>query len=115
MGDTRKTLAEIARLGRYASSRRNDFSPASPCDWDPYGIVNPETGLPFSDASAWELICRLLVERPESFQEVRLDRPPGQTAYAIEVTLPENVRVYIKVQLSQGKARGRSFHLSTKE
>lgn len=115
MGDTKEKLAEIARLGRYASSRRQDFSPSSPCDWSPHVIVDPETGLPFSDASAWQLICKQLDESPESFHEVRLRKPPGQIAFETVLTLPSHDRVYIKVQLFQGKAYGRSFHLSTKE
>jgi hypothetical protein len=79
-------------------------------------IVDPETGLPFSDASAWQLICNLLDECPESFQEVRLRKPPGQVAFWTVATLgSSNVSVYIKVQFFQGKAYGRSFHLSTKE
>ena len=115
MSDTRETLAEIARLGRYASSRRQDFSPSSPCDWSPHVIVDPETGLPFSDASAWQLICKLLDECPESFHEMRLRKPPGQIAFESVLTLPSHDCIYIKVQLFQGKAYGRSFHRSTKE
>jgi hypothetical protein len=56
-----------------------------------------------------------LDERPESFQEVRLRKPPGQIAFETVLTLPSNDRVYIKVQLFRGKAYGRSFHISTKE
>jgi len=115
VGDTKEKLAEIARLGRYASSRRQDFSPSSPCVWCPHVIVDPETGLPFSDASTWQLICKHLDECPESFQEVRLRKPPGQIAFETVLTLPSNDRVYIKVHLFQRKAYGRSFHISTKE
>ena len=116
MGDSREKLAEIALLGRYAKTRRNDFSPSVPCRWEPLTVENPENGSPFSDASAWELICKLLDEHPESFREIRLDKPPGQFAYWTVITLgPPNVPVYIKVQLFQGKAYGRSFHISTKE
>jgi putative zinc finger/helix-turn-helix YgiT family protein len=113
--DTRNTLAEIARLGRYSSTRRQEFSPSSPCEWSPHVIVDPETGLPFLDASAWQLICRKLEESPESFREVRLRKPPGQIAFETVLTLPSKDCVYIKVQLFQGKAHGRSFHRSTKE
>ena len=115
MIETAETLAEIARLGRYSRTRRQDFSPSSPCDWSPHVIVDPETGLPFSDASAWQLICQQLEESPESFHEVKLRKPPGQIAFETVLTLATKDRVYIKVQLFQGKAYGRSFHLSTKE
>ena len=78
-------------------------------------IENPETGLPFSEPSAWQLICKLVEERPESFRQVRLHKPVGQIAFETVFTLPNDVRVYIKVQLFHGKAHGRSFHISTKE
>ena len=108
-------LAQIGRLGRHGGSRLNDFSPGMPCVWNPYAIVNSETGIPFSDASAWELICRILEESPESFQQLTLQKPPGQVAFETVFTLASGVRVYIKVQLFRGKAFGRSFHISTKE
>lgn len=114
MGDSREMLSEIARLGRWAASRRNAFTPSAPCDWQPHAIENPGSGMPFTDASAWELICGLLDQSPESFEEVVLDRPPGQIAFATVHMLSSGIRVYIKVQLSGGKAHGRSFHISTK-
>lgn len=115
MGDLDTVLAEIGRLGRHADSRRNHFSPGMPCDWNPYVIENPETGLPFSESSAWQLICKLVEEHPEAFRKLKLKCPPGQIAFETISTLPSGVHVYIKVQLFQGKAHGRSFHISTKE
>ncbi len=114
MDEAKQVLQEIARLGRQARYRRNDFSSAALCRWEPYTIENPETGLPFSDASAWEFICNLLIAEPERFVEVNLEKPVGQIAYWAVVTLCDGVAVYIKVQLVQGLARGRSFHISTK-
>ena len=108
------TLIEISRLGRHSKTRNQDFFVSSPCRWDPSTITNPETGLPFSDASAWELICNLLETQPEAFQELVLRKPPGKLAYATVVSLGSDaVRVYIKVELTCGRARGRSFHIST--
>jgi hypothetical protein len=75
----------------------------------------PETGLFFTDNAAWGLICDLLEQDPEAFQEVVLERPPGELAYATVHTLRDGTRVYIKVQLSRGKARARSFHISEVE
>ena len=115
MDDLGKILAQIGRLGLQSNSRLNRFSPAMPCDWNPYVIENPETGMPFSDASAWELICRLVEESPDCFRPLKLQKPPGQIAFETVFSLPRNVLVYIKVQLFQGKAFGRSFHISTKE
>lgn len=115
MGDAKETLAEIARLGRHSKHRLNDFSESAPCRWQPYTVENPETGLPFSDASAWEFICDLLEACPEQFVETELEKPIGQIGYVTLVTLsPTSVLLYIKVQLLKGKARGRSFHISTK-
>ena len=115
MGCKRETLAEIGRLGQYAQSRRHDFLPDEPCQWAPQTIVCPETGMCFSDRSAWGLICELLLHHPEMFEEVILKIPPGQVAYQTVHTLSDGTRVYIKVQLSQGKARARSFHISEVE
>lgn len=108
------SLAEIERLGRHSKTRRQEFSRSSPCRWNPYTITNPVTGLPFNDASAWELICNLLRTRVEIFREVVLKKPKGKLAYAAVIVLgPNQVRVYIKVQLVCGLALGRSFHIST--
>lgn len=104
--------AEIARLGRYAKTRTQAFSPAMPCEWQALSIENPETGLPFGDSGAWELICRLLDEQPEIFIEKKLDKPPGAIAYWAVVTLADSVEIYVKIQLWNGKAHGRSFHRS---
>lgn len=115
MGDLGNALAEIGRLGRYARTRVNQFSSGMPCVWNPYAIENPESGLPFSDASAWELICRIIGECPEGFRQLKLQKPAGLVAFETVYTLPNHVRVYIKIQLFQGKAHGRSFHIANKE
>ena len=116
MADSAKTLSEIARLGSRSKTRRNDFSAKAPSRWEPQTIENPETGIPFSDSSAWEFICQLLQESPERFREVKLKKPPDQVAYWATVTLPpNNANIYIKIQLSGGFAYGRSFHISTRE
>jgi hypothetical protein len=115
VANAKETLAEIARLGRQSRHRLNDFSDSAPCRWQPHTVENPETGLPFTDASAWEFICDRLEAYPEQFVETKLEKPAGQIGYVTVVTLePTNVLVYIKVQLVQGRARGRSFHISTK-
>jgi len=75
----------------------------------------PETGMFFTDNSAWILICDVLEQNPETFQEVVLEKPPGELAYATVHTLRNGTRVYMKVQLSRGKARARSFHISEEE
>lgn len=111
----RETLIEIARLGRHSKSRRHDFLLSEPCHWAPQTIMCPETGMFFTDNSAWILICDVLEQNPETFQEVVLEKPPGELAYATVHTLRNGTRVYMKVQLSRGKARARSFHISEEE
>jgi hypothetical protein len=44
-----------------------------------------------------------------------LKQPPGALAFQRVVQLPSGIRVFIKVQLFNGKAFGRSFHISTQE
>ena len=50
-----------------------------------------------------------------NIRPVVLPKPPGQIAFETVVSLHKGARLYIKVQLFQGKAFGRSFHRSTKE
>lgn len=75
----------------------------------------PGHGIPYSDAGAWELICDAIEANPDQFKEIVLDKPPGQKAYWAVLTQESGVKVYVKVQLSKGLARGRSFHISTEE
>jgi len=76
-------------------------------------VTNPETGLQFTDISAWHFIARIADEGAD-IEEMTLENPRGDTGYVIkvqlEVTAPE---LYIKVQLKGGKIWGRSFHYST--
>jgi hypothetical protein len=101
---------EIAELGCHTSTRRNDWSATIPCDWAPTTVENPETGIPFSDDSAWRLICKLL-ESGYEFHPVDMRKPPGEVGYETKIQLRCDLPVvYIKVQLRHGKAWGRSFH-----
>ena len=109
-GDWDKIRLEIARLGKNPATRRNQWSPDVPCDWAPTAVENPETGMPYSDESAWWLICSLL-EAGHPFQPVQMKKPPGEVAYETKVRLRHDLPlVYIKVQIRHGRAWGRSFH-----
>jgi hypothetical protein len=102
---------ELLRLARHRGTRRQSWSPEMPCDWSPTTVPNPQTGIPFTDESAWNLICELL-EREHHFDEVELHKPPGAMAYATTIRLQADLSpVYIKIQLRDGKAWGRSFHI----
>lgn len=102
---------ELLRLARSSATRRQTWSREMPCDWSPGTIENPRTGLPFTDESAWNLICDLL-EAEHPFTRIELQRPPGALAYAATVRLHEGMApIYIKIQLRHGIVWGRSFHI----
>lgn len=75
--------------------------------------MNPETGLPFTDESAWRFIATLLRDGHE-VEEMILDVPPGKTAWVLKVELETHKpRLYVKLHLgANGKVFGRSFHYS---
>lgn len=112
MRDHAEIRIEIARLGRREATRRNEFSRAAPCRWGPLSVTDPRTGMFFTNASAWHFICDLL-ESDHPFEVIALRVPPGQIALTSTVVIaPNTPEIYIKVQLSQGMAWGRSFHYS---
>lgn len=82
-----------------------------PCDWSPTAIENPQTGIPFTDESAWNLICDLL-QGDHPFEEIQLQKPPDAVAYATTVRMAaDSPAIYIKIQLRHGLIWGRSFHI----
>lgn len=105
----------MAKKARFKDSRINEFSLELPCDWGPHKIINPKTGFPFSDATAWELIADLL-ENGHEASVVDLDKPPGMQALEILYDLdPNQPYLYLKVHMGKsGVVIGRSFHLSTR-
>ncbi len=103
--------AEMARLGKDSRYRFNQHTRAMPCDWSPGTIENPESGMPFTEYSAWELICELLENDSQLFTEITLREPPGCKALEATCRLRPNLpEIYIKVQLWQSKVVCRSFH-----
>jgi hypothetical protein len=102
--------AELLRLARYSATRRQSWSPEMPCDWSPTAIENPQTGIPVTDESAWNLICDLL-QGNHPFEEIQLQKPPDAVAYATTIQMaPDSPAIYIKIQLRHGLIWGRSFH-----
>lgn len=102
---------EMARLGKDSRRRLNQHTKAMPCDWSPGTVENPESGMPFTEYSAWELICELLEKESHVFVEVILREPPGCKAFETTCRLRPNLpEIYIKVQLWQDKVICRSFH-----
>jgi len=65
---------EIALLARRKYARFVPRTREMPCDWRPTAVINPETGMPFTDASAWNLIADL-AESGHPVKEKILDQP----------------------------------------
>ena len=107
----------IARLAGSAKCRRLgwDSQWKLPSDWTPGTIDDPESGMPFTNAGAWNLLAEL-VEEGHPMEEVRLDVPLGDLAYVLLVNLEgADSTLYIKVQVKGGLLLGRSFHYSEKK
>jgi hypothetical protein len=111
------TLAEVRRqLAALARSRQTRTvglpSRGLPSDWRPYTVTNPESSLPFTEASAWELLVQLL-EEGHPIQETVLDHPPGARGFVLLVDMEgSNQTLYVKVQRGASYVIGRSFHYS---
>src|ERR1039458_6245190 len=103
---------ELVRRARNKNTRTSVFRPEEPCDWRPRQVSHPESGLPFTDAGAWNFIADLLESGCE-VRETELRKPPGKIGY---VTLVDGhvgcPRIYIKLTLSSNMVHGRSFHYS---
>lgn len=103
---------ELARLARRKDLRIVQWTRVRPCEWRPTEVINPGSGLPFTDVRAWEYIADLL-DAGQPLEEVMLDQPPGEVAYVMIVILEPYVpALYIKVQFVRGRVLGRSFHYS---
>ena len=104
---------QLAAVARSRHSRMVGLpSRGLPSDWRPYTVRNPESGLPFTEASAWELLVQLL-EDGHPMQETVLDHPPGARGFVLLVDLEGSSQtLYVKVQLGARCVIGRSFHYS---
>ena len=102
--------AELARRARNKRTRQNKFEPEEPCVWRPRQVVNPESGLPFTDAGAWNFIAELL-EAGHEVTTVVLEKPLGKTAYVMVVKgYTDCPDIYIKLTMTRNMVNGRSFH-----
>jgi hypothetical protein len=102
---------ELSRLGRFGATRSNAWTRSLPCDWSPGTVQNPTTGMPFTETSAWELICDLL-DGEQEFELKVMDCPAGQVALITKAQLSDSGPVvYIKLHIYRGKALCRSFHV----
>jgi len=103
---------ELAKRARRKDLRISLWTRERPCEWRPFEVENPGSGLPFTEVRAWEYIAELL-ESDQLVVEVRLQQPPGEIGYEMVVELGNGLPgLYIKVQLLGGRILGRSFHYS---
>jgi hypothetical protein len=107
-----EAIRELARLARRKDLRISKWTRERPCEWRPYEVENPESGLPFTEVRAWEYIAELL-ESGQAVTEVELQQPPGELGYEMVIALKNGQPdLYIKVQFLGGRILGRSFHYS---
>lgn len=104
----------MASRARDKRLRFVEFSVDAPSVWTPTQVLNPESGLPFTDISAWHFIA-VQIECGCPIRLVDLRFPPGATGY--EMVLDGAVGqpgIYVKVALHGNKIKGRSFHNATR-
>jgi hypothetical protein len=115
-GEIARVRALMERLATSKSSRVVgwDSQWKLPSDWSPYSVIQPESGMPFTPAGAWELIAELAKEG-HPLRRIELEVPPGESAYEFLVDLEgATVTLYIKVQFKGPFIVGRSFHYSVR-
>ena len=109
--DTRKLLISLLRRPRRDRKRSRE----RPRKWHPTTVNNPETGFPFTPASAREFVASTL-EDGHPVQEIKLEKPPGARAYAFTIELePHRPPLYVKLELGPSQVFGRSFHYSDRD
>lgn len=78
MDEIRRQLAALAR-SRHSRTVGIPIR-GLPSDWRPYTVTNPESGLPFTEAAAWNLLVQLL-EEGHPVLETTLDHPLGARGF----------------------------------
>lgn len=103
----------LANLCENKKCRVSGFSPQVPTRWEPTSVINPETGMAFTEQGAWWFVAARL-RAGEEVEEIDLDIPPGKTGYVMKIDLdPARPPLYVKLHLGgSGKVFGRSFHYS---
>lgn len=107
-GEIRKQLALLCRRGPCRFVARN-----YPCDWHPTMVDNLQSGMPYTDATAWEAIAVALEDPSTEVTAVPLRIPAGRTGF--ELLIPQGggrPPIYVKLQLGAGRVLARSFHYS---
>src|SRR5437867_572644 len=104
--DVRRQLAALARRPK---CRTSAFTPERPTEWRPWEVKNPESGMVFTEAGAWEFIADCL-ESNHPIEQIVLEKPHGKAGYVMIVRSEAGrCPIYIKLELGSGKVIGRSF------
>lgn len=83
-----------------------------PSRWTPWQVESPETGLPFTEPAAWQLIADKL-SAGHLVRVVALKTPSGASAFEMLIDRGgPRYPIYVKVQLFKGRVYGRSFHVA---
>lgn len=107
----RQEILTLLERGR----RNAEFSRKAPTRWNPFQVLSPETGMPYSDVGAWDLIAELL-RAGHPLECIDLDKPIGKKGYVMKFRISVGrPPLYIKLQLGSGSVLGRSFHYSDTE
>lgn len=86
-----------------------------PTKWHPYEVVDPRSGMVFTEPGAWEYICEHLIANCPIWPVV-LDHPAGRTGYQLDLPSTSGAPlIYVKLQFGSGLVFGRSFHYTRKE
>ena len=74
--------------------------------------MNPETGLPLTDASMWRALRRFL-DDGVPLESLELRQPAGEKAWVMKARLaPGQPLIYVKLQILGSNVHLRSFHKS---
>lgn len=104
---------EIARRARDKRLRRFDFSREEPVVWKPTEVINPDSGICFTDITAWHFVANQ-VEGGCDIYKVEFRKPPGAVGYELRLPgAPGCPPIYVKFRLVVNGILGRSFHNST--
>lgn len=102
---------QLIRLSGSRRTRLTAWTPARPTHWAPASVIDPQTGDPFTEESAWEFVIAAL-EDGEDIELVTLEKPPGKKGYVMKLPGNGGCTIYVKLQLGGGVVIGRSFHVS---
>ncbi len=73
---------EIAPMRPQQNLRSFEFTSGEPVVWRPHEVINPESGLPFTDISAWHFIADQ-AEKGCPLQSISMRKPSGSTGHVI--------------------------------